>query len=108
MLASGANLTIDNVMFHDAVLKTDGDVHMECLYAIGVPGFTIRNSTFRDCAIMDAFFTYGSWWSPQPPAYGNVTIENNVFAHPERDDNTAGTTTASTSPGSARTAPPIR
>ena len=56
---------------------------MECLYAIGVPGFTLRNSTFRDCAIMDLFFTYGSWWSPLPPAYGNVTVENNVFAHSE-------------------------
>jgi hypothetical protein len=86
MLAAGANLTIDNVDFHDVVLKTDG-VHLECLYAIGVPGFTIRNSSFRDCAVMDLFFTYGSWWSPKPPAYGNVTIENNVFAHSEMSNN---------------------
>ena len=87
MLASGANLTVDNVDFHDAVYKTNG-VHMECLYAIGVPGFTLRNSSFRDCAVMDVLFTYGSWWSPKPPAYGNVTIENNVFAHPEQANNT--------------------
>jgi hypothetical protein len=60
---------------------------MECLYAIGVPGFAIRNSTFRDCAVMDLFFTYGSWWSPTPPTYGNVTIENNVFGHPEMENN---------------------
>jgi hypothetical protein len=86
MLATGTYLTVDNVDFHDAVLKTDG-THMECLYAIGVEGFTIRNSTFRDCAVMDLFFTYGNWWSPKPPAYGNVTIENNVFAHSERTDN---------------------
>jgi hypothetical protein len=86
MLASGANLTVDNVTFHDAVYRTDG-THMECLYAIGVPGFTIRNSTFRDCAVMDLFFTYGTWWSPLPPSYGNVTVENNVFAHPERENN---------------------
>jgi hypothetical protein len=86
MLAVGANHTVDNVDFHSAVYRSDG-VHMECLYAIGVPGFTLRNSTFRDCAIMDVFFTYGSWWSPKPPAYGNVTIENNVFAHPEMADN---------------------
>jgi hypothetical protein len=86
MLAAGANLTVDNVHFHDAILRTDG-THMECVYAIGVPGFTIRNSTFRDCAVMDLFFTYGSWWSPKPPSYGNVTIENNVFAHSERTDN---------------------
>src|ERR687895_917886 len=83
MLAVGANLTVDNVDFHDAVYRTSG-VHMECLYAIGVPGFILRNSSFRDCAIMDVLFTYGSWWSPKPPAYGNVTIENNVFAHPEQ------------------------
>ena len=92
MLATGSNITIDNVLFHDAVLTPAGqsrDVHMECVYAIGVPGFTIRNSTFRDCAIMDLFFTYGGWWTPQPPAYGNVTIENNVFGHSEDDDNTS-------------------
>ena len=86
MLASGTNTTIDNVVIHDVVMRTDG-THMECLYAIGVEGFTIRNSTFRDCAVMDLFFTYGSWWSPTPPAYGNITIENNVFSHPERTDN---------------------
>jgi hypothetical protein len=86
LLVAGANHTIDNVLFHDAVYKTDG-VHMECVYAIGVPGFTIRNSTFRDCAVMDLFFTYGSWWTPQPPSYGNVTIENNVFAHAEMENN---------------------
>lgn len=86
LLVAGANHTVDNVLFHDAVLKTDG-VHMECVYAIGVPGFTIRNSTFRDCAVMDLFFTYGSWWSPKPPAYGNVTVENNVFEHSEQDNN---------------------
>jgi hypothetical protein len=85
-LITGANHTIDNVLFHDVVLKTDG-VHLECLYAIGVPGFTIRNSTFRDCSVMDLFFTYGSWWSPLPPSYGNVTIENNVFEHAEMEFN---------------------
>jgi hypothetical protein len=85
-LVMGSNHTIDNVLFHDAVLRTDG-VHMECMYAIGVPGLTVRNSTFRDCAVMDLFLTYGSWWSPQPPAYGNVTIENNVFEHSEQDNN---------------------
>jgi Bacterial TSP3 repeat len=86
LLVVGANHTVDNVVFHDAILRTNG-VHMECVYAIGVPGFTIRNSTFRDCAVMDLFFTYGSWWTPQPPSYGNVTIENNVFSHPEMESN---------------------
>jgi hypothetical protein len=82
----GANHLIDNVVFHDAVYRTDG-VHMECVYAIGVEGLTVRNSTFRDCAVMDLFFTYGTWWTPLPPAYGNVTLENNVFAHSEQESN---------------------
>jgi hypothetical protein len=79
-LVSGDHLTFDNVEFHDVVLKTDG-VHLECMYAIVVPNMTVRNSTFRNCAVMDLFFTYGTWWTPLPPAYGGVTIENNVFGH---------------------------
>jgi hypothetical protein len=53
-----------------------------CFYAIGTPGLTVRNSTFRNCAQMDLDFTYGAWWSPLPDSYGNVTLENNVFGHP--------------------------
>jgi hypothetical protein len=90
-LVSGTNFTFDNVLFHDAIMTPEGEasgVHMECVYAIVVPGFTVRNSVFRDCSVMDLFFTYGTWWSPLPPPYGNVTIENNVFAHPERISNT--------------------
>ena len=60
-LVSGSHFTFDNVVFHDAVMTRTArtGVHMECVYAIVVPGFTVRNSTFRDCAIMDLFFTYG-------------------------------------------------
>jgi hypothetical protein len=79
-MVSGTNVTFDNMLFHDAMFRTDG-VHMECFYAIGVPGLTIRNSTFHNCAIMDLFFAYGSWWPGPPPAYGNVTLENNLFEH---------------------------
>jgi hypothetical protein len=86
MLATGSGHTVDNVTFHDAIYRTDG-VHMECLYAIVVPNFKLRNSFFRDCAVMDVFFTHGTWWNPKPPAYGNITIENNVFSHPERENN---------------------
>jgi len=85
-LVSGTNFTFDNVVFHDVEL-TDPNIHNECLYAIVVPGMKLRNSTFMRCATMDAFFTYGSWWNPLPPAYGNVTIENNVFAHSLKEDN---------------------
>jgi hypothetical protein len=79
-MVSGTNVTFDNVTFHDAMFRTQG-VHMECMYAIGTPGLTVRNSTFTNCAIMDLFFAYGEWWTPKPPAYGGVTLENNVFGH---------------------------
>ena len=58
------------------------------MYAIGVPGMTVRNSLFHNCATMDIFFTYGYWWTPLPPAYGNVTLENNDFGHTYKDDGT--------------------
>jgi hypothetical protein len=79
-LVGGANFTFDHVVFHD-VRVTHPSVHNECVFAIGVPGMTVRNSLFRACATMDLFFTYGDWWTPLPPGYGNVTLENNVFAH---------------------------
>src|SRR5215213_5173689 len=83
-LVSGSRFTFDNVLFHD-IIVTDPQVHNECVYAIGVPGFTVRNSRFFNCATMDLFFTYGDWWSPKPPAYGNITVENNVFGHTTMD-----------------------
>jgi hypothetical protein len=79
-LISGTGFTFDNVFVHD-VRVTASSVHNECVYAIGVERMTVRNSRFRACATMDIFFTYGSWWSPLPPAYGHVTLENNVFGH---------------------------
>jgi hypothetical protein len=66
-------------------MRTDG-VHLECVYAVSVPGMTVRNSTFRNCGVMDLFFLWGGWWDPQPPPYGNVTVENNIFGHVLNDD----------------------
>jgi hypothetical protein len=86
-VVSGTGFTFDNVLFHDALLRGDG-VHMECVFAIGVEGMTVRNSTFHNCAIMDLFFLYGDWWTPLPPAYNHVTIENNVFEHVMNEDET--------------------
>ena len=77
---TGPNFTFDNVVFHD-VRVTGPVVHNECVYALDVTGMTVRNSLFHACATMDLFFTYGSWWSPLPPAYGSITLENNVFGH---------------------------
>ena len=59
---------------------TDSMIHNECVYAVTVPGMTVKNSRFTNCATMDLVLTE-TWWSPPPPAYGNVTIENNVFGH---------------------------
>jgi hypothetical protein len=86
-LVSGSNFTFDRVVFHD-VRVTNETVHNECVYAIGVPGMTVRNSSFYNCATMDLFFTYGDWWEPAPPGYGNITLENNVFGHTYKDDGT--------------------
>ena len=55
-LVSATNFTFDNVVFHD-VRVTDPQVHNECVYAIVVPGMTVRNSHFYACATMDLFFT---------------------------------------------------
>ena len=49
-------------------------VHMECIWAGGVQGFTVRNSIFRNCAYFDIFFTTLN--GPDPK---DVLLENNVF-----------------------------
>jgi hypothetical protein len=77
-LVSGSNFTFDNVLFHDVEIHTQG-VHLECLYAIVVPGMTIRNSEFENCGVFDVFFTWGFWWSPLPSPYGGVTLQGNRF-----------------------------
>jgi hypothetical protein len=86
-LVGGANFTFERVEFHDVRLATPG-VHLECLYAVGVPGFVLRDSTFRDCAVMDVLFAYADALDPRPPAYGQVTIENTVFGHTLNQDGT--------------------
>ena len=71
------NVVIDNVVFHD-VYQQGADVHNECIFS-QVPGLTIRNSSFRNCATMDLMVTRGDFWGQ--PSYGGLTLENNVFAH---------------------------
>ena len=70
---ASTNLTFDGVEFHDAVATND-TVHMECIWAGGVQGFTVRNSIFRNCAYFDIFFTTLN--GPDPK---DVLLENNVF-----------------------------
>ena len=63
------------------VLATDG-VHNECVWAGVADGMVIRNSTFTNCRTFDIFTTYPGWWSPLPPAYGGIVLENNTFNSP--------------------------
>ena len=70
-----SNIVIDGVDFHDWT-RTSAAVHTECLQIAGGDWMTIRNSTFRNCAVMDLSITeYNGSGPPQ-----NYTIENNVFA----------------------------
>jgi hypothetical protein len=66
-------VTFDGVVIHDAV-RTDESAHLECMYAADVQQFTVRNSQFRNCAIMDLFFTKLSGVNPK-----DVVVENNFF-----------------------------
>jgi hypothetical protein len=77
MSTASQHLVIDNVIFHDVLHTSDG-VHNECIFSQS-PGLTIRNSFFRNCATMDVSLNRGDWWGQ--PAYGGVTLENNVFGH---------------------------
>jgi chitodextrinase len=83
-MISGPNMVFDNVLFHDVVLVTNG-VHLECIMALWNQGMVIRNSTFRNCGIMDASIGIGDYWSPPPPPYTHVTLENNVFGNSRFD-----------------------
>jgi chitodextrinase len=84
---AGSNALYDNVFFHDAVETSAGEaagVHMECLWSNG-PAIKVRNSTFKDCAIMDLYLTLGTWWGQQP--YTDVVVEDNIFYPSERTNN---------------------
>lgn len=86
--ADCVSCTIDNVKFTDAVMTTSGEnagIHMECLYSQAAE-LTIRNSYFENCAVMDVFFTRGTWWGQ--PEYGGWTLTNNTFKTPRRTNST--------------------
>ena len=69
------NILIDGVEFHDWTRSNDS-VHTECLQIAGGNGVIIRNSVFRNCAVMDLSIT--EYNGSGPPT--NYTIENNFFA----------------------------
>jgi hypothetical protein len=89
-IVSGADITVENSTFRHVWMDDAGvarDVHQECIYAIGVPRLRLTGNRFEDCGVMDVFFTYGSWWTPTPPAYGNVTVTGNYFGTPRFPNN---------------------
>ena len=99
-MVDGTNMLFDNVRFHDVVIRTSG-VHSECMFAEVPEGMVVRNSTFTNCAVMDIFFVWPDWWSPLPPPYGNVTLDNNSFGDP--DGSCCGIYIGGTGPGPSGT-----
>ena len=81
VLNTGRNTIFDHYDFYD-VRATGSQVHNECVYSNG-PHLTVRNSHFWNCATMDLFITRGTWWGQ--PAYGGITLVNNVFEHTYTD-----------------------
>lgn len=79
-LIGGTGFTFDNVFFHDVIVTAD-EVHNECLFVYVAHKLTVRNSRFQNCATMDLFVTWYKSEATPPPAYGEITLENNVFAH---------------------------
>jgi hypothetical protein len=83
-IVNGDGHVIDNVTFHDVIMTPTGEaegVHMECLYS-QAPNITIKNSRFTNCAVMDVFFTRGTWYNQ--PEYGGWTLTGNHFGMPRR------------------------
>lgn len=80
-LVTEGGIVFDNVLFHDVNIATPG-VHLECIFAAVPEGMIIRDSEFVNCDVMDVFFVWPDWWSPQPPSYGNVVLERNSFGDP--------------------------
>jgi hypothetical protein len=70
---ASSGVTLDAVDVHDAVASNAG-VHTECFWAGGVQGLVVRNSSFRNCAYFDIFFT--AFNGPDP---AHVLIENTVL-----------------------------
>lgn len=78
LLAGSVNAVFDNVLFHD-VLENDPNVHNECIQSYLGEGAVVRNSTFINCATMDWSLGYPGHWTPPPPPFGNITIDDNLF-----------------------------
>jgi hypothetical protein len=75
------NMLIENNYWHDIRLVTNG-VHNECAYITDGNNQVWRGNRFVLCPVMAMFFA--NWIGG--PAFGPVTVENNVFTHTLNDD----------------------
>jgi hypothetical protein len=71
------NFSIDSVRFHHNDAPSGSAAHNECIYAINIQGFTVKNSKFESCTYYGIFFTD---FRNGQPALKDVLIENNVFS----------------------------
>ena len=78
-------MLIENNLIHDVGLTSAGQaagVHLECAAVTEGSNQVWRRNKFYDCSVIN--------WVAQNfvggPAFGPVTLENNVFAHPMLDD----------------------
>jgi chitodextrinase len=78
-------MLIENNLIHDVGLTNAGQaagVHLECAAVTEGANQVWRRNKFWDCSVIN--------WVAQNyvggPAFGPVTLENNVFAHPMLDD----------------------
>lgn len=72
---SGANITFDHNVIHDAGLPDGSSAHTECMYVWRVTNLTLRRNHFYHCGVMDVFITGGD------VSTGGL-VENNVFERP--------------------------
>jgi hypothetical protein len=71
------NMVFENNLFYDADTASGSAAHLECIWAGGVQGFTLRRNTFRDCTYFDVFVTVVLVnGQPQPKDH---LFENNLF-----------------------------
>ena len=85
-MTDGVNQVFDNVRFHDVIIHTAG-VHDGPSSANFNQGMVIRNSTFTNCATMDASIGTATWWG-QDLHWNTLTLENNRFERPRLEDGT--------------------
>ncbi|MBI5734049.1 MAG: hypothetical protein HY973_03870, partial [Candidatus Kerfeldbacteria bacterium] len=82
-----ANVLLENNTFYDADAPTGSAAHLECIFATGIQGFTVRKNRFQDCTYFDIFITVILANSQAQPK--DYIIEDNLLGqtlHPDGYD----------------------